>query len=106
GPIWFIPIGIVYRLVADLSFGAAQREGGISSYSLLLFSGYWAIGMGVFNTYRAFVVGFILPAVLICAFLFLRQMLLPPPEQYEIEQPLYTDAPMDVPVHQQMHDWT
>ncbi|HEY7087809.1 MAG TPA: hypothetical protein VH518_06940, partial [Tepidisphaeraceae bacterium] len=88
GPLWFVPIGILYRLVADLSFNAAGvreggvREGGISAYSLLLFSGYWAIGMGVFNTYRAFVVGFILPATLICIFLFLRKMFFRPDAGY------------------------
>jgi hypothetical protein len=75
GPLWFILVGIAYRFISELVFSPhALRSGGISIYSLVLFSGYYAIGSGVFNTYRAWVTGFTIPTVLVVLFLLLRKL--------------------------------
>jgi hypothetical protein len=79
GPLWFIPVGIAYRFVSCLTFGQRnQLTTGISAYSLVLFSSYYAIGIGVFNTYRAFVVGFMMPTVAVVLFLMIRRVFTPP----------------------------
>ncbi|WP_428940429.1 hypothetical protein [Fontivita pretiosa] len=78
GPLWFIPVGIAYRFVSCLTFEQKNQVAtGISAYSVVLFSSYYAIGVGVFNTYRAFVVGFMMPTIAVVLFLMVRRVFTP-----------------------------
>jgi hypothetical protein len=86
GPLWFIPVGITYRLVSELVFSPKSLQAGrISIYSLVLFSGYFAIGSGVFNTYRAWETAFIIPTGLVVLFLVLRRLFVTPDQDTSID---------------------
>lgn len=105
GPLWFVPIGVCYRLLACLAFNPqTMATGGISVYSLVLFSGYYAIGVGVFNTYRAWVVSFTIPFVLVCLFLALRKIFMPPESAAAMEEQQIVQ-PSTWPNSQQASGW-
>jgi hypothetical protein len=83
GFIWFIPVGIAFRMVAQLVASGGGLVGGedslgnppgyrsINLYALLLVMNYGALMRGLFNTYRSFEVTFLLQLGLVTAVLFL-----------------------------------
>ncbi len=85
GFIWFIPIGIGYRMVHQLASWGLDRASSVNTgliqvyqfinlYTLLLVMTYSAMLRGLFNTYRSFEVSFLMVVGLLTGFLFLVKL--------------------------------
>jgi hypothetical protein len=87
GFIWFIPIGVAFRMIHELVNKGSGLLGGaptnqdltvaaptyqfINLYALLMVMNYGALMRGLFNTYRSLEVTFLLQVALLVGFLFL-----------------------------------
>ncbi len=77
GVLWFVLLGVLYRMMAALALGDSRdkvRAGGLSPYMLALVAAYYALGMGMFNTFRSWVVTFLGPLVAVVVFLLLHRL--------------------------------